>query len=885
MRHRLLWAVALFAIVLSTPAARAATFDLDGAGWNLQSAAALGGAGGATLSKSTYQPQGWYGVTVPCTVLGGLVQNNVYPDPYTADHLQNIDASAFANANWWYRKTFTLPASEAGNRVWLDFKGVSYRANVWLNGVLVTDSNHLVGTYREFELDITDKVLIGGQTNVLAVEVFMPGYNDLRIWFADWITRDVPDRNMGLFLPVTINTSGPVIVRHPLVTASLALPSLASADLTVLTEVGNGTTTDLAGTLWATITGPGGETVAAISQTVAIPHGVLNQRVTFSVKDFPQLHVTRPAVWWPWQMGPQNLYTLTLRYTRKGVESDSLTTRFGIRQITASLDSSDTINFKVNGKPFLVRGAAWAPDMFLKWDPARQVAEMLYVRDLNMNTIRLEGKLMNDPFFELADQMGIVVMAGWMFGAGWEKWSLWNTEEYTVAYESLKTQIYRLRTHPSLLVWLNGSDHHPPADVEQQYLNIEADLQWPNPILSHAAGKSDDLTGPSGVKMLGPYDWEPPIYWYNTDAPGAAWGFNTEVGPGGAIPPLESLKKMLPADHLWPIDDMWNLHACQNGYTVATFTNALSARYGTAASLEDYAKKAQLAAYESHRAMFEAFGRNKYNKAWGNIQWMLNSAWPSMMWHLYDYYLRPGGSYFGAKIACEPIHIQYAYDNQAIYVIDSSYTTRDDLTASADVYNLDGTLKWHGATSCIVNADGVTRLFALPAISGLSSTYFLRLTLRDGAGTALSINSYWLSTKSDVLDLTKTNAAGPMMTPCSSYADLTGLQRLAPATLGAKAWFGTGRAQVTVSNRGAAIAVGVHLKLTQGAGGEEVLPIRWEDNYFMLLPGESRLVAADYDPAALGRALPFVVAECFNGAATVQAGQNAVAPGDYERYR
>src|ERR1035438_903968 len=104
--------------------------------------------------------------------------------------------------------------------------------------------------------------------------------------------------------------------------------------------------------------------------------------------------------------------------------------------------------------------------------------------------------------------------------------------------------------------------------------------------------------------------------------------------------------------------------------TLFRSTEALTKRYGPAKSAEEYARKAQVMAYEGHRAMFEAFGRNKYTST-GVIQWMLNNAWPGMIWHLYDWYLRPGGSYFGAKKACEPLHVQYSYDDRSIVVVNS----------------------------------------------------------------------------------------------------------------------------------------------------------------------------------------------------------------------
>ena len=191
--------------------------------------------------------------------------------------------------------------------------------------------------------------------------------------------------------------------------------------------------------------------------------------------------------------------------------------------------------------------------------------------------------------------------------------------------------------------------------------------------------------------MTGPYDYVAPSYWLLDKTRGGAHGFNTETSPGPAIPPIESLRRMLPEDHLWPIDSWWDYHAGGGAFKdLKIFTTALDARYGPSTSVEEFARKAQVMAYEGHRAMFEAFGRNKYTST-GVIQWMLNNAWPSMIWHLYDWYLRPGGSYFGAKKANEPLHIQYSYDDASVVVVNSFYQAFPGMKARARVYNIDMT--------------------------------------------------------------------------------------------------------------------------------------------------------------------------------------------------
>ncbi|HYY93571.1 MAG TPA: hypothetical protein VE713_03565, partial [Pyrinomonadaceae bacterium] len=320
-----------------------------------------------------------------------------------------------------------------------------------------------------------------------------------------------------------------------------------------------------------------------------------------------------------------------------------------------------------------------------------------------------------------------------------------------------------------------------------------------------------------------------------------------EISPGPAVPPVESLRKMLPPEHLWPIDDVWSYHAGGGQFrTLKVFTAAMNARYGEAKGLEDYAAKSQLMTYEGQRAMFEAYARNKYAST-GVIQWMLNNAWPSLIWHLYDYYLRPGGGYFGTKKACEPVHVQYSYDDGSVVAVNNTRQPRVGLRLTAKVFDLDMTQKLSETADIDLPADANVRAFTVPKPDRVTPTYFLRLTLEAKDGTLVSSNFYWLSTKEDVLDWGKSTW---YYTPTQVFADYTQLQSLPPATLKA-----SGRAvrrgdqevaRVTLENPSRSLAFFVRLQIQRGRGGEEVLPVLWEDNYVSLLPGERRELTATY---------------------------------------
>ena len=630
-------------------------------------------------------------------------------------------------------------------------------------------------------------------------------------------------------------------------------PTLDRAELTVKVFARNATAAPVSGTLKGRAAG------VAFEKEVALAAGETRE-IAIGPADAPQLSIANPKLWWPAQYGEPALQDLELELVVAGATSDRATAKFGIREITSELLPSGLV-YKVNGRKILIRGAGWTSEMMLRYSTERFEQEIAYVKDMGLNTIRLEGKLEDEPFFDIADREGILVMPGWCCCDHWEKWDKWDAEDLPVAVASLRDQVLRLRGHASVFTWLNGSDGPPPANVERAYLDVLKETGFPNPVVSSATEKKAEVSGESGVKMRGPYEWVPPLYWYTDTKIGGPHGFATEIGPGPSPPPLESLKRFLPEDQLWPINEAWNYH-CGGGpfKTLDVFTKAMDARYGPSKGVEEYARKAQAAAYESHRAMLESFGERKYT-ATGVIQWMQNNAWPGMIWHLYDFYLRPGGSYFGAKKAGEPVHVQFAYDDRSVVVVNSTLQEHRGLKATARVLDLASKELFARTAPVDVGPDGSVKVFKVEEPPGLTPTYFLALQLDDAAGHTVSRNVYWLSTKKDVLAWDKSEW---YVTPLTEFADLTGLSQLPPAEVAATARFESGRARVTLRNPSKALAFLLHLAVRKGTGGEEVLPVLWDDNYVTLLPGETREIAAAYAPKDLGGATPVVTVDGWN---------------------
>jgi len=409
----------------------------------------------------------------------------------------------------------------------------------------------------------------------------------------------------------------------------------------------------------------------------------------------------------------------------------------------------------------------------------------------------------------------------------------------------------RIAPHPSALVWLNGSDNPPPAAVEKAYIRVLKEADWPNPYLSSASSEETTVTGPSGVKMTGPYDYVPPDYWLTANGRyGGASGFITETSAGPSVPPISSLRKMLPASDLAPGSAGWNYHAGSLGFKDLTHVEAaMAAIYGSPSGLDDYNRKAQAMAYDSERAMFEAYSGNKYEST-GVIQWMLSNAWPSLIWHLYDYYLQPAAGYFGVKKACEPLHVQYRYDDRTVEVVNSRYEAAAGLTVTAEVYDLALHQKFSRRAQVDVASDSVAKALTLPddAFDPAQPVHFVRLKLQNGSGETVSANFYWISSKKTAYDWGKTTYR---YTPVSAYEDFAALQALPKAgPLRASARTEKdGDSLVVVArieNQSTSLAFQVHLGITPPGADSEILPVLWQDNYIELMPGESREVSARF---------------------------------------
>jgi exo-1,4-beta-D-glucosaminidase len=872
-------------------------------GWRIISADQVPGED-ATVASATFDVSQWYPVHhMPATVLEILQEDGVYKDLYVGMNL--VTPGDLWKKQWWYRTTFTAPA---GREVYsLIFKGINYRADIWLNGQEVANRSQAVGMYNKFEFDVS-KLIHPGQENVLAVKITpeqaIPGLIpdglpakskssvELGDTWLDWLNWKYigvhdsqkgiefsfpPDRNAGVWKRVYLSSSGPVTIRNPYVVTDLPLPATNPASLTVYCDVSNHSGAPISGILSAEISRPGKPTIH-VEQPVSLFRNQVKE-VSFAPEAYPDLVVHDADLWWPYRWGEPNLYHLQLQFKVKDELSDAQAIEFGIRKIIQHRDSDTSFpdigtggNFylQINGKDYLIRGGAYTPDVLFKNDSQRDAAIMLYSKDLGINMLRWELKIADDTMIERADREGMPVMLGWMCCGQWEKWNLWTAEDEWVARASLRARIRELRSHPSVVLWANGSDGLPPDPVLNDYHAILQQLHWQNAVVDTVSHVNRTW---SGIHMAGPYVWHPPSYWFS-EKYGPGRGSSAEEGDNEVIPPLESLKKFIPADKLWPINETWYFHAGANegNSTLENARNVMEKRYGPSSNVKDFAKKAQLAAYEDSRAKYESYATHWFNRKM-TINWMLNNHWPSFFGHLIDYYFKQGGGYFGAKKGLQPVSVVWDYyatgdrSTAHIYAVNQQTEPLNDVNVIVRFYNLDGTQK-HSAEAKNLNVapDSSTEALHVGHIPGLTPVYFVRCQMTDASGKTLADNVYWESGSGD--DLGPASNDVQFQVKWARMANFSALNTMPAARVTASGSYedanGETSAHIKITNSSNHVAFFLRAEIAPAADAGEILPIRYNDNYITVFPHESRTLEATFQTEQLGGGKPVLRLEGYD---------------------
>jgi len=849
---------------------------------------------GPEVSSVDFPTDSWYKATVPTTVLYALVQDGVYPDPYVGVNNMKIpDANDKVNEKYdllkyshlpnhqnpwsspyWYRTEFKVDKSEEGKQIWIHFNGINYRADVWINGNKVADADHMVGMFGKFRYNVTDAIK-PGDTNVMAVKIHpldypgMPGEPQLKAlgpfgvnggptgdigknvtmhasvgW--DWLPA-IRDRNMGIWQDVYLETSGDVDLAHPHIVTDLPLPDTSRAELSVDVEIRNMKSKPVVGKLNIHVSPANfhGETVTVSRQVTLRPKQY--KKIYLKSSQYAGLSLHNPHLWWPNTYGQQNLYNLKVDFEVDGKKLDEAATRFGVREIgTKSAVFNDWYrrDFFINGERIQIKGGAWVPDMMLHRSDKKLYAELRLSKDANLNMVRIWGGGVTPPdnFFKYCDEMGLLVWhdfwitgdAQGTFGKGSRDWPF----DRQAFLQNARSTVKQIRNHPSLLVWTGGNEAYPRKNIYDPLRNqILQGLDGTRPFLPTSGyanpPKPWDLSypdnHPSGAYSGGPYMWVPPEKYYEFVKRGRDWVFKDEVGIP-SLPPAESIKKFIPnitpdPDEPYPLNDTWGYHdAAEGNGKFSVYDSTIRARYGEPQSLEQYTEEGQLVNANSYRAMFEATSHS-LDRTGGVILWKTNPAWPSVIWQIYDWYLRPNAGYYYIKKASEPLHVMLTLDTKQVAVINDQFHAENGLQVSAAAYDMGMNKIFDKQQSTDIDSLDSKNVFKLDIPGNKSDEiYFVKLKLTDASGKLRSDNFYWMHDN--------TNFTG--------LRDLPDVQLNIDSDLhkDGDEWVAT----VYVKNPTDHLAFFINPEIRKGQDGGELLPTYWSDNYFNLLPGESRTV-------------------------------------------
>ena len=773
--------------------------------------------------------------TVPCTVAGALEEAGLLGENLLdGNNYAKADRTPFDDP-WTYSTTLAVQPRK-GQHYLLSFDGLNYYADIFFNGEQLASRDTAYGVFIRREYDVT--ALMKGR-NDIKVTLRRAQSGDLNIGFVDWNPRPL-DESMGIVRPVSIHATGAIAIGDVFVVPELDVETLAGADLKVRVALRNLEDKPVEGLLKLDLEGCG-----SCSVPVSLAAGEATE-ITLTPAEAAVLHLDNPRIWWSYDLGTPELYKLTASIEAGGAVSDRKDVEFGVRSITSRLTPEGWRQFTLNGRDILIKGAGWTDDIFLRDTPESIERQVAYVKDMNLNTIRFEniwGK--DDTVYSLCDRMGVLALVGWSCQWEWENYcGLPEVDIYgcingdkveDLAVKYFHDQVVRLHNHPAVIGWMTGSDRIPNPRVEARYLEIYGREDYRPYICS--AKHLESMAGWSGTKMEGPYEYVTPDYWFRDKTCGGAFGFNTETCIGTNLPQLESLRKMIPADDLWPLSKSWDYHCTASGTDMNStqmLQTVINGLYGGFDSLEDFVRKGHAVDYDGTRAMFESF-RARMPLATGIVQWMLNSAWPSLYWQLYDFYGVPTAGYYGTKKACEPQQLIYDPAGCKVYAVSESPESRA-LKASLQVFDANSKLLGEESRDITLDYRQSLPVFDLRRYSG--KPHYVALALTDADGNAVADNFYSVSATLSDYNWKDYNW---YLTPITRFADLSFVFDGEPADVDFTVEQDGGTYTLTVTNKADAISP-VTIMKAMDAAGNLLVPAWWSDNFFALLPGQSKTV-------------------------------------------
>jgi mannosylglycoprotein endo-beta-mannosidase len=850
-------AVLLFTLLSQTKAIAQSQYELN-TGWKCEKATDVH-TDGASISKNNFAINTWENATVPGTVLTTQFNNKQVPDPFYGmnnERIPDIYRTGRDYYTYWFVKDFKETQPAGNNQVYLNFRGVNYSCDVFLNGHKLNAKLHS-GMFLRQSYNVS-KWLAKDGNNRVAVIVYPPdvvgnpnggqggdgtiarnvGIQYTAGW--DWI-QPIKDRNTGIWDKVTIEKTGAVKINDPHVIT--LVPGVRQPEglqqpaiIQVSADLENAASTPVTGTLQYNLDGK------AVSKTITLK---ANSTQTVQLDDYS---LKNPKLWWPNGYGPQNLYNLNLQFVAAGKVSDQNNIEVGVRQLTSEWNErTESRQINVNGQKIFIKGGDWIiSDEMLRFTDKRYDAEVRFHRDMNLNLIRVwGGALIERPeFYAACDKYGMLVFQD-MWGSGdcngrWvdpmkldDQWTRRKyPDDHALYIKSIEDQVKMVRNYASLAIWCGGNEITPPEDIlvaiRDTIMPKLDNSRW-FVEYSNSEKMSRNVLGGNGD---GPYGIQPlSTFWDHRTFP-----FNSEVGSIG-INDYEGFKRFMPVQNrIAPeynastgrnkTDSVWEYHK-YIGYD--TSIN----KYGKAKDLEDFAAKAQLVNYDQYRGLMEGFSSHMWDWYTGVIIWKTQNPWTALRGQMYDYYLDPNACLYGLHSGSQPLHIMYNPGDGMVMVANNTFKTHTNMLIVAKIYDMSGKDTLLTQVFADVTPTTTKRYFSIKQdIDKLAKNKgaFVDLELLDYNQKIISQNIYWVP---------------------NEKGDYTGLQSMPASQVSTTAkLIAKGKIEVTLTNpKNAPLAFFNRLSLVDDQTKQRLLPVFYSDNYISVLPGTSKTVTIDYDTA------------------------------------
>jgi len=838
-------------------------------GWKVKSSIETG-MNGAEISGSEFNTESWASTSLPATVLTALVRNGIYPNPYIGtnnmqipdmndDFNQENDLLKFSHIPgknpwknaYWYRTEFEAQTTISGKHIWLNFGELNYKAQIWLNGVMIADTTEVIGMERGFRFEITSTFKQSGR-NILAVAIYPPDHpgkpapdpltpladpgtnmadgvisRDYTKWDVmgwDW-QPSIRDRDMGITEDVFISQSDDIELQNLYVTSTLFLPDTSRAELTVSADLVSHSNKEETGVIQVSVT-TGTERISFEDTYQIAPNSI--KEMMWDKEKVEKLILANPKLWWPSEYGQQNLYEVKVSALTKSQLTSTVKTNVGLRQVETYIGNKERV-YKINGREIYLKGGNWVIDMLLNWNSSRYEKEIQLTKNANLNILRIWGPtgIAPKPFYDAADKYGILIWQDFLN----DFWGTFkNTPGYrpdSLLFETITTGIVKkYRNHPSLILWCGGNEGPNPREnmIANTILKKYDSRQF-----RHYLKQSDG----DGLHGGGPYHTlEPKEYFSHRKLT----GFSSEIGPSG-IPVLQSIEKFMPdKGKTWmpgrfPLDGVWAYHDANDWpgsdtRKFSSYDNIVRNYYGAPdttnlnAGFKDYIQKCQLVNYDVYRSSIESINRQLWVSTSGILLWKANSSWPSITWQVYDWYMQSHAGYYGTKKASELLHVQFNRDDRSVSFLNLLNRKLENIRLTATLYDSSLNTVWTEAK--VISSEMNSALNSGIIVPESKTVEFLKLTSKDKNGILIADNFYWLN------ELNNFKALNSLPSPTLS--------------VGAKSVSTDGRKKykIEITNNGKSIAFMVTLKAVGKESDQELLPSFWTDNYLNLLPGESK---------------------------------------------